>query len=123
MDDAVYKECILELYRNPLNRGVLEKPDATARDVSTSCGDDIEIFITLDRQGRVLHVLHTGHGCAISQAAVSLLTEEIKGKTKDEIFLLTKKDVIGMLGVPISYTREGCAMLGLKVTRQALEKV
>ncbi len=122
MEEAVYKEMILELYRNPLNKGVLLDHDATYHDFSTSCGDDVTVYIKFDAAGKVKDVTHDGHGCAISQAAVSLITDEVKGKSREEILLLGKDDALKLLGVPVSYTRLSCALLGLKTLQKALSK-
>jgi nitrogen fixation protein NifU and related proteins len=111
----IYKEQILHLYRNPSNKGVLDDFDAKAQDFSTSCGDDVTIYIKFDDEGGVANISHDGHGCAISTAAVSLLTDEVKGKNREEIKALTREQMIDMLGIPISHTRRACAVLGLKV--------
>jgi len=115
MDETLYKEQILDLYRNPLNKGILSDFDVQHRDFNTSCGDDVTIYIKFDEQRRVKDVSHDGAGCAISQASVSLLTDWMKGKAKQEIEQLTDEEMIAMLGIPISHARRGCALLGWKV--------
>lgn len=112
--DAVYKEMILDLYRNPLNKKEIQNPDFKHRELNPHCGDDIEISIVFD-DDRVEDVGHVGVGCAISQASVSLLTDEIKNKTKKEIQALTKDDVLELIQIPISHTRLKCALLGWNV--------
>ncbi len=119
-EETIYREAILELYRNPLNKKKLTNPTASHREFNPSCGDEIEIAIAFDAEDRVTDIGHQGQGCAISQAAVSLLTEEMKGKTKDEIKKFTKNDMLVLLGIPISYTRENCALLGFKALKQIL---
>jgi len=112
--DVVYKEMILDLYRNPLNKGTLPNPDFEHREVNPTCGDDITIAIHFDGN-EVQEIMHDGVGCAISQASVSLLTDYIKGKTKEEIKAITKDDALELLQIPISHTRLKCALLGWKV--------
>lgn len=121
MDETIYKEQILHLYRNPSNKGVLEDFDAKAQDFSTSCGDDVTVYIKFDDQGRIQDVSHDGAGCAISQASVSLLTDWMKGKERDGVARLTDDEMIAMLGIPISHARRGCALLGWKVVQSMIE--
>lgn len=117
MDQTLYKELILDLSRNPLNKGILPDFDVSHRDFNTSCGDDVTIYLKHDAEGKVSEISHDGIGCAISSAATSLLTEWVKGKTKEEIAAFTKEDMTKMLGITISHTREGCALLGWKTVR------
>ncbi|MEK7084843.1 MAG: iron-sulfur cluster assembly scaffold protein [Patescibacteria group bacterium] len=123
MEEIIYKEMILDLYRHPLNKGILSSYDATAHDFSTSCGDDITIYLKFDDMGRIAEIMHDGQGGAISQAAVSLLTEEIKGKQKEMIPKITEEKMIGMLGIPVSYTRKSCALLGLKTLQKTFTNI
>ena len=118
MDDF-YKDFILEHYRNPHNFGHLERPDAIAEDVNPLCGDQIRIELELDDDRRVKDVRFSGKGCAISQASISMLTDEIKGKTLQEIATLPKEAVLENVGIGISPTRMKCATLGLKVLKSA----
>ena len=119
MEEEIYKEMILDLYKNPLNKKALLEYDAVQKEFNPSCGDEIEIQIKFDGE-TVQNIGHQGVGCAISQAAVSLLTEEIKGKTKQEIQSLTEKDILEMLQIPISHTRIKCATLGLKTLKKCV---
>lgn len=118
-EDSLYKEVILDLYKNPLNKKVLLQYDVMQKEFNPSCGDEIEIQIKFDSE-KIIDIGHRGVGCAISQAAVSLLTEEVKGKTKEEVKNLTEKDIIEMLQIPISHTRIKCATLGLKTVKKCL---
>lgn len=118
--DPIYKEFILELYRNPLNKKALLDCDAKYKEFNPSCGDEIEIFIKFDESGKVQYIAHQGQGCAISQAAVSLLTEEIKGKTKEEIQKITEQDMVDLLQIPVSQNRIKCATLGLKTIQKCV---
>ncbi len=118
--DLVYKEMILELYKSPLNKGTLADFDIKQQDFSTSCGDDITVYVKFDESGKVFAVSHDGHGCAISQAAASLLTDEIKCKKKEDVLALTADQMTAMLGVPISHTRMACALLALKTLQKGL---
>lgn len=112
--DPIYQEIILDLYRHPHNSGVIEQADFDQEDANTSCGDIIRLTIKFNND-TVTEVAHSGYGCAISQAAVSLLTDNIKGKTKKEMVHITADDMISMLGIPVSHTRIKCATLGLKI--------
>lgn len=117
--DELYRDFILDHYRNPRNAGTLENPDATFEDLNPLCGDKIRMDFRI-RDGKVEDVKFLGRGCAISQASASLLTEEIKGKTLPEIEKVGKDEVLANLGITISAVRLKCALLGLKVLREAL---
>ena len=115
MGSDMYRQQILDHYRNPRNYGELE--DATFSHVgeNTSCGDEIEVFVALDDEDRVEAVTFTGDGCAISQAAASLLSEEVTGLTIGELYDLDRDDVLDLLGVEVTPMRVKCAVLAEKV--------
>ncbi len=117
--DELYRDFILDHYRNPRNAGVLEHPDASFEDLNPLCGDKIRMDLRI-KDGVVEDVKFKGRGCAISQASTSLLTEEIKGKKVSDIDRIGKDDVLANLGINISAARLKCALLGLKVLKQAL---
>jgi nitrogen fixation protein NifU and related proteins len=117
--DELYRDQILEHYKRPHNFGRLEEFDLDYEDNNPLCGDEQHIFVQLDDDGRVAEVSFEGKGCAISTAATSLLTDELQGKTREELLTLPKEVVLDLLGIDISATRMKCAMLGLKVTKSA----
>jgi nitrogen fixation protein NifU and related proteins len=117
--DELYRDFILDHYRNPRNAGRLDTPDATFEDNNPLCGDKIRMDIKL-RDGVVDDIKFSGRGCAISQASASLLTESVKGKSLAEVARIGKEDVLENLGIAISAARLKCALLGLKVLKQAL---
>lgn len=120
MEDELYKEQILHLYRNPLNKKTLADFDVRHRELNPLCGDDIEVFIKFDDGGKIADIGYQGIGCVISQAGVSLITEKVKGKSKDDITNFPDEDMINLLGIPISHTRMKCATLGLMTIKDAL---
>jgi nitrogen fixation NifU-like protein len=82
---AIYQELILDHYRRPRNKGTVDAPGArTARRKNPLCGDEIAVSLALDDRGRVTDVRFTGQGCSISQASASMLTEVVRGKTREE---------------------------------------
>lgn len=117
MEDSIYREQIIDLYENPLNYGVLEGADFAYEEDNPLCGDVIQIAVRLDEDQRVADVKWEGQGCAISQASASLLTEEIKGMTLDEVKAFSKDDLLDLLGIQLSMTRVKCALLSLKVLK------
>lgn len=117
MDASIYREQIIDLYEHPLNYGALEQPDFSYEEDNPLCGDVIRIDVRLDEGGRVTEIGWTGDGCAISQAAASLLTEEIKGKTLEEVKAFTGEQLLALVGVPLSMARVKCALLSLKVLK------
>ena len=116
MSSEIYKDIILDYYRNPRNFGDLQDPDVRAKDSNPLCGDIIEMQLKI-KDGKVDDIRFKGKGCAISQASASMLTEVVKGKTLDEVKALGKPDVLELLGIDPGPTRIKCALLGLKVVK------
>ena len=116
MED-LYRELIIDRYKNPLYRGVLDPNDITFQDDNPLCGDHIRIDLRVDEDGRVSEAAFDGHGCAISQASADLLLESIVGKTLDEVKGLKKQDILDMLGIELGPVRLKCALLCLKVLK------
>jgi nitrogen fixation protein NifU and related proteins len=117
--DELYRDQILEHYKRPHNFGRLEAFDLEFEDSNPFCGDEQHVFLRLDEEGTVAEVSFEGQGCAISTAATSLLTDELEGKTPEELLALPKDYVLELLGIDISATRMKCALLGLKVVKGA----
>jgi len=114
----IYKEIIMEHYKNPQNKGLMEKADVSASDTNPNCGDAITMQLKMENN-IVKEIKFHGHGCAISQAAASMLTEKIKGKNTEEIAKISKEEVLKSLGIEISPMRLKCALLCLKVAKSA----
>ena len=115
----MYTEVILDYYRYPRNYGRLDGANAQARDLNPLCGDEIEIHAKIG-DGKIADIKFSGKGCAISQAAASMLTEFLKGKTVEQARNISKENVLEMLGIEISHVRLKCALLGLKVAKTAV---
>lgn len=116
MDD-LYREVILDRYKNPQKRGTLDPHDYSYEDDNPLCGDRIRIDLRVDTQGKVTEAAFSGTGCAISQASADLLTESIVGKSLDEIKRVGKDDILAMLGIDLGPVRLKCALLSLKVLK------
>jgi nitrogen fixation protein NifU and related proteins len=115
--DAMYREHILDHYQNPRNYGTLDEPVTIRREeYNPLCGDRLTFELRVV-DGRVDAVRFHGHGCAISQASASMLSEAIEGRTVDEVKGLTRDAVLDMLGIPISAVRRKCALLALKTIK------
>jgi nitrogen fixation NifU-like protein len=117
MDSNMYREQIIDLYENPLNKGTLDPADFSYEEDNPLCGDVIHIDVRLDQSGHVADIRWSGSGCAISQASASLLTEEVKGRALDDVRAFSKDQLLEMLGVPLSMARVKCALLALKVLK------
>lgn len=115
MDDF-YREYVLDHYRKPRNRGVIEQPDITYADSNPLCGDELRIDLMVE-DDTVQDVKFSGRGCAISQASASMLMEMVEGKTLDEVKQISKEDMLDTLGIPLTPVRLKCALLGLKVLK------
>ena len=119
MDD-LYRDEILEHYREPHNFGTLESPDAAYEGHNPLCGDRISIMLAIDEAGTISDVAFSGRGCAISQASASLLTDEIKGRPLSEVAGMRNQDILDLLGIEISPARLKCALLSLETLQRAL---
>lgn len=116
MED-LYREQIIDRYKNPRMRGSLDPHDYSYEDDNPLCGDRVRIDLRVDEDGRVTEAAYSGEGCAISIASADLLVESIIGKTLDEIRQLGKKNVLDMLGIDVGPIRLKCALLSLKVLK------
>lgn len=133
--DNLYREEILEHYKNPQNFGRPKNFDLSSKQTNPFCGDEIEFFLSIEnsvggisaginknspRGCRIKSVYFTGKGCAISMAGASMLTEYTKGKTKKELTKFGDSDMLDLLGIEVSETRKKCALLGLSVLKDCL---
>ncbi len=117
--DELYRDYILDHYKNPRNFGELERHDLEWHDHNPLCGDELGVHLIVDEDGRIAELRFHGQGCAISQAAASITSEELIGMRVDEIPELSADWVLDHLGIEISPTRRKCALLSLKVMRGA----
>ncbi len=116
MDD-LYREVIIEHYKNPDHRGHLDPNDISFEDENPLCGDHIRIDLRVDADGKIKEAAFDGHGCAISQASSDLLLDSIIGKSVDDVKKLTKTDVLDLLGIELGPVRLKCALLPLKILK------
>jgi len=119
MDD-LYREVILDHYKNPRYKGQLPDHDLTFEDENPLCGDFLHVDIKTDGQGIIIDAKFDGHGCAISMASADMLLESLIGKTIEDARQLTKQDILDLLGIELSPVRLKCALLSLKVTKAAV---
>jgi nitrogen fixation protein NifU and related proteins len=121
--DQLYREVILDHYKNPRGHGVLEDADARAEGENPLCGDEVTISVKFGDDGDTIDdVGFEGRGCAISQAATSMLTEMVKGRKASEVAVLPKEELLEEIGIPLTPVRLKCAILGLGVLKVALHR-
>ena len=118
----MYRQQILDHYKNPRNYGELEEPTFTHTGENPMCGDTIEMDVVLDDDEETIDaVAFRGDGCAISQASASMLSERLEGMSLEELRELDRDDVTDMLGVDISPMRVKCAVLAEKVAQDGAD--
>ena len=117
-----YREVILDHYKNPRGHGAMESPDASAEGLNPLCGDEVSVSVRFGEGDVIEDVGFEGRGCAISQAATSMLTELVQGRKASEVAVLDKEELLGEIGIPLTPVRLKCAMLGLTTLKVALHK-
>ncbi len=119
--NEMYKEIILDYYRNPRNYGRLTSSDIEEYDINPLCGDELSIAIKLDGN-RIEDIKFNGKGCVISQVSASMLTEMVLHKSLKDVIKLNKKSILDSLGIELSPARLKCALLSLKVLKTGVYK-
>ena len=123
MVDDLYREVILDHYKNPRGHGVIEGADAQAEGLNPLCGDEVAIYVEFADDGETIdEVKFSGRGCAISQASTSMLMEMVKGRQASDVAVLPKEELLDEVGIPLTPVRLKCAILGLGVLKVALHR-
>lgn len=117
--DNLYRKHILDHYHHPRNKGTLENADISCELDNPVCGDVVRLDVRLE-DGRVSEARFDGRGCVISMASASMLTEEIRGKTVEELKALRDEDMFRMLGITLGPVRAKCGLLPLRVLQRGL---
>ena len=119
--DSLYREVILDHYKNPRGHGVIDGADAEAEGQNPLCGDEVSIAVAFDGD-TIADVKFQGRGCAISQAATSMLMDMVKGRSAEEVASMSREELLDEVGIPLTPVRLKCALLGLGVLKVALNK-
>ena len=123
MFDDMYREVILDHYKNPRGHGTLDDPDAHADGQNPLCGDEVSIYVAFGEDGETIdEVKFSGRGCAISQAATSMLMDMTTGRKAIDVATMDKDELLEEIGIPLTPVRLKCAMLGLTTLKVALHK-
>jgi len=123
MDDQLYREIILDHYKNPRGHGMIEDADAEAEGMNPLCGDEVTIYVAFGEDGETIEEIgFEGRGCAVSQAATSMLTDLVKGRKAADAASLPKEEILDEVGIPLTPVRMKCAILGLGVVKVALNR-
>ena len=120
--EQLYREVILDHYKNPRSHGLLEPADASAEGQNPLCGDEVTVTVRFGDGDTIEEIGFEGRGCAISQAATSMLTELVRGRTAQEVAGMPKDELLEEIGIPLTPVRLKCAILGLGVLKLALHK-
>jgi nitrogen fixation protein NifU and related proteins len=121
--DQMYREVILDHYKSPRGHGLIENADATAEGQNPLCGDEVTMSVKFAADGETIEAVgFEGRGCAISQAATSMLTELVQGRKAADVAALPKEELLDEIGIPLTPIRLKCAILGLGVLKVALHK-
>jgi nitrogen fixation NifU-like protein len=122
MNEDIYKQNILNHYKSPHNKGVLSAYQIKTEGTNQSCGDSLAMYLSFDENKHIHAASFDGSGCAISQSAASMLTDKIKGKSIEELKVMTPGDIYTMLGITISPGRSKCALLAYGTLCDAIKK-
>jgi nitrogen fixation protein NifU and related proteins len=120
--EQLYRELILDHYKNPRNHGLLADADGVAEGQNPLCGDEVSVSVRFGEGDVIEEVGFEGRGCAISQAATSMLTDLVKGRTVDEVATMPRDELLEEIGIPLTPVRLKCAILGLGVLKVALHR-
>ena len=120
--EQMYREVILDHYRTPRNHGILDPNDAVAEGQNPLCGDEVTVSVRFSEGDIIESVGFEGRGCAISQAATSMLTDLVKGRSAQEVAVMQKEELLEEIGIPLSPVRLKCALLGMGVLKVALHR-
>jgi nitrogen fixation NifU-like protein len=120
--EQLYREVILDHYKAPRNHGLLDPHDAVAEGQNPLCGDEVTVTLRFGAEDVIEEVGFEGRGCAISQAATSMLTDLVKGRTAQEVASMPKDELLDEIGIPLTPVRLKCALLGLGVLKVALHR-
>jgi nitrogen fixation NifU-like protein len=119
----MYREVILDHYKNPRGHGTIDDADAHAEGMNPLCGDEVDIYVSFDDDGETIEeVKFSGRGCAISQAATSMLMEMVEGRKAADVAAMSKDELLEEVGIPLTPVRLKCALLGLGVLKVALHR-
>ena len=118
--DTLAMENILDHYKNPHNKGKVAHPTLCNKEKNPSCGDELEVSAHLDANKKITEIKFDGHGCAISQASISMLSDDLQGKSIQEVLSIKKEHILELLGIEVAPMRIKCAMLGLRVLQRAI---
>jgi len=121
-DEEVYRENIIDHYKNPRNFKELNPHTVKKREYNPLCGDDVTLFIDTDSRGKVKEASFKGNGCAISVAASSMFTDYIKGKTLDEVKNMKREEIFELLGIQLGVVRMKCGLLCLKAAVKGIQE-
>ena len=121
--DELYRDVILDHYKNPRGHGEMQEPDAQADGLNPLCGDEVSIFVSFAEDGDTIEeVKFQGRGCAISQASTSMLTEMVQGRSAVAVAAMNREELLEEVGIPLTPVRLKCALLGLGVLKVALHR-
>lgn len=118
----LYREEFLEIYKDPMNKGKLPNPTVVEHGINDSCGDEMDLYLKFEGD-KLVDASFEANSCSVGIVSSALLTEELKGKTKEEILSYSKEDLLKLLGVNLTTSRIKCAMLPLETFHKAVDNL
>ncbi|MFA5776614.1 MAG: iron-sulfur cluster assembly scaffold protein [Patescibacteria group bacterium] len=120
MSDQIYREQFMEIFKSNANFGQMDSPTVTADQVNPICGDKMTLQLKIENN-KVVDAKFTGVACAVSKTSASIITDEIKGKSLDDLKKLTEQDMLALIKFDLTLSRQQCALLCYHALKKALE--
>jgi len=117
----IYREEFMEIYKNPMNLGEMKNPTICEHGVNEACGDEMDLYLKIDENGKIIDASFTAEACSVGMVSSAILTDEIKGKSIEDVKSISKEKLLEMIGVNLTTSRIKCATLPLETLEKGLK--